>query len=71
MKTTPNNMISTLRKLREGATIIISWENWPKKEGAYLKMEIDTDRLKWIADTLQKSDMDYKASCVRFFHYRS
>ena len=50
MKTTSNNMIS---KLREGATIIVSWENWPKKEGACSKRDINSNRLR-------KSNVDYK-----------
>jgi hypothetical protein len=41
------------RKLREGATTIVLWEKSPKKEGAYPKTEIDTERL-------QKSDIHYK-----------
>ncbi|KIJ94920.1 hypothetical protein K443DRAFT_109647, partial [Laccaria amethystina LaAM-08-1] len=32
------------RKLREGVTIFVSWEKWPKKAGAYSKKEIDTER---------------------------
>ena len=32
---------------------MVSWEKSPKKEGAYPKMEIDTE-------TLQKTDIDYK-----------
>jgi len=51
---TKQNDFNSFRKLKEGATIIVPWENWPKKEGAYPKWEIDTDRL-------QKSDIDYKA----------
>ncbi|KIJ98310.1 hypothetical protein K443DRAFT_104121, partial [Laccaria amethystina LaAM-08-1] len=53
-------------KLREGATTFVSWENSPKKEGAFPKREIDTDRLQKITDykRLQKSDIDYKF--VRF-----
>ena len=43
----------TSRNLTEGATTIVLWEKSPKKEGAYPKMEIDTDRL-------SKSDIDYK-----------
>jgi hypothetical protein len=35
MKTKQNNMISTLRKLRERVTTFVSWEKWPKKAGAY------------------------------------
>jgi hypothetical protein len=55
--------------LRERATIIVSWEKWPKKEGAYPEREIDTDRLQnsVIEQSLlidckrpQKSDIDYK-----------
>ena len=51
---------NTFRKLREGATTIVLWENSPKKEGAYPKREIDTERLQKITDRLQKSDIDYK-----------
>ena len=50
---TKQHDFNTVRKVREGATIFVSWENWPKKEGAYPKREIDTERL-------QKSDMDYQ-----------
>ena len=32
---------------------MVSWENSPKKEGAYPKREINTERL-------QKSDIHYK-----------
>ncbi|KIJ90012.1 hypothetical protein K443DRAFT_117224, partial [Laccaria amethystina LaAM-08-1] len=47
---------------REGATTFVSWENSPKKEGAFPKREIDTDRLQKITDykRLQKLDIDYK-----------
>ena len=58
MKRTPNNNI--FRKLRTGATTIVSWENSPKKEGACPKREIDNDQLQNKADILQKSDIDYK-----------
>ena len=40
--------------------MIISWEIWPKKEGAYPKREIETERWQKIADRLQKSVIDYK-----------
>ena len=30
-------------KAKTRATIIASWENWPKKESAYPKMEIDNE----------------------------
>ncbi|EDR07082.1 uncharacterized protein LACBIDRAFT_328413 [Laccaria bicolor S238N-H82] len=51
------------RKLREGATTIVSWEISPKKEGTCPKRVIDTDRLQKIADILQKLqklDIDHK-----------
>jgi hypothetical protein len=35
---------NTVAKLREGATTFVSLENSPKKEGAFPKREIDTDR---------------------------
>ncbi|KIK09391.1 hypothetical protein K443DRAFT_83147, partial [Laccaria amethystina LaAM-08-1] len=50
-------------KLREGATTFVSWENSPKKEGAFPQREIDTDKLQKITvyyERLQKSDIDYK-----------
>ena len=34
---------NTLRKLGECATTIVSWDIWPKKEGAYPKTDIDTE----------------------------
>ena len=40
---------------------MVSWENSPKKEGAYPKREIDTERL-------QKSDIHHK---VYQFDYKS
>ena len=49
-----------LRKLREGATTMVSWEKSPKKEGVYRKREIDTERLQKKTDRLQKSDIDFK-----------
>ena len=51
---------NTFRKLREAATIIVLWEIWPKKESAYLKREINTDRLQKNADRLQKSAVHYQ-----------
>ncbi|KIK09684.1 hypothetical protein K443DRAFT_82216 [Laccaria amethystina LaAM-08-1] len=45
MKTTPNN---TFRKLRKGATTFILWEKSSKKEGAYPKRDIITNRLQRI-----------------------
>jgi hypothetical protein len=44
MKTKLNNIFNTFRKLGEGVTTIILWENSPKKEGAYPKREIDTQK---------------------------
>ena len=34
---------------------VVLWENSPKKEGAYPKWEIDTERLQKITDRPQKS----------------
>jgi hypothetical protein len=39
---------NTFTKLREGATTFVVWENSPKKESAFPKREIDTDRLQKI-----------------------
>jgi hypothetical protein len=50
-----------LRKLREGATTLVSWEKSPKKEGTYPKREIDTETLQKNTDRLQKSVVDYKS----------
>ena len=50
--TTKSHDFNTFRKLKEGATIVVSWEKWPKKESAYPKREMDTHRL-------QKLDIDY------------
>ena len=50
---TKQHDFTTFRKLKERATIIVSWEISPKEEGAYPKRETDTDRL-------QKKDLDYK-----------
>ncbi|KIK03454.1 hypothetical protein K443DRAFT_95154, partial [Laccaria amethystina LaAM-08-1] len=36
------------RKLSKGATTFVLWEKSPKKEGAYPKREIDTERLQKI-----------------------
>ena len=44
---------NTFRKLRKEATIMVLWENLPKKEGPYCKREMDTIRL-------QKSYIHYK-----------
>ena len=41
---TKQDDFNTFRKIREGATIIVSWEN-PKKGSADLKRDNDTDRL--------------------------
>ena len=59
-KNTKQHDFNIFRKLRKGATTIVSWEISPKKEGACPKREIDTDRLQNMADILQKSDIDYK-----------
>ena len=45
MKITPNKMINTFRKLKKEATIMVWWENSPKKEGAYPKREMDAHQL--------------------------
>ena len=42
---TKQHSFTTFRKLKERATIIVSWEKWPKKEGTYPKREPATDRL--------------------------
>ena len=34
---------------------MVSWENSPKKEGAYIKREIDTERLQKNTDRLQQT----------------
>ena len=49
---TKHDDFNTFENLREGATIIILWEKWPKKKGPYPKWEIDTGRLQKIADRL-------------------
>ena len=36
---------NAVRKVREGATIIVLWKAWPKKGSAYLERDSDTDRL--------------------------
>jgi hypothetical protein len=50
---TKQHDFNIFRNIKERATIIISWENWPKKEGAYPKRDTDTDRLQKITDELQ------------------
>ena len=50
---TKQHDFTTFRKLKERATIMVSWEKWPKKEGADPKRETDSDRP-------QMSAMDYK-----------
>ena len=50
--------------LKERATIIVSWENSPKKEGAYPKRETDTDRLQKTTKVglrIQSLMIDYKS----------
>ena len=59
-KNTKQHDFNIFRKLRTGATTIVSWENSPKKEGACPKREIDTDKLQNKADILQKLDIDCK-----------
>ena len=65
MKNTKQHDFNTFRKLREEATIIVSWENWPKKEGAYPKREIGTNRLQMITNRLKKTAKNSKESEVR------
>ena len=38
--------LNTFTKLREVATTIVLWENWPKMEGAYPTKEVDTESTK-------------------------
>ena len=40
---------------------MVSWEKSPKKESAYPKREINTERLQKNTDRLQQLDIDYKA----------
>ena len=54
---TKQHDFTTFRKLKERATIIVSWEKWPKKEGVYLKRETDSDRP-------QKSAVDQKSLLI-------
>ena len=42
---TKQDDFNTVRKVRDGATIIVSWEIWPKKGNAYLERDNDTDKL--------------------------
>ena len=42
---TKQHNFETFRKLKERPTIIVLWERWPKKEGACLRRETDSDRL--------------------------
>ena len=61
---TKSHDFNTFGNLWEGATTIVTWEKSPKKEGAYPKREIDTERLQRSLidyNRLQKSDIDYKA----------
>ena len=59
-KNTKQHDFNIFRKLRTGATTIVSWEISPKKEGACARREIHTVTLQNKADILQKSDIDYK-----------
>ena len=59
LKTTANTTISTNLEKQKEATIIVSWEIWPKKENTYPKRVIDTHRLGKITDRIQKSATDY------------
>ncbi|KIJ96236.1 hypothetical protein K443DRAFT_107548, partial [Laccaria amethystina LaAM-08-1] len=62
-----------LRKLREGATTLVSWEKSPKKEGTYPKREIDTETLQKNTDRLQKLQsllMDYKTLPGLYIYYK-
>ena len=45
---TKSHDFNTFRKLKERATIVVSWEILPKKEGACPKRGTDTDRLQEI-----------------------
>jgi hypothetical protein len=47
---TKQHNFDTFRKLGGWATTIVSWENFPEKEGAYPEREIDTQ------DRLQKAN---------------
>ena len=69
---TKSHDFNRFRKVGERATTIVPWENWPKKESAYPKREIDIDRLQKIAGRVsyrlqsllrdyKKPDRDYKA----------
>ena len=59
MKTSPNRMISILvRKVKNRATIIVSWEIWPKQGSVYLERDNDTDR-------------PQKSVCIYTFELRS
>ena len=68
--TTKQHDFNTFRKLRERPKIIVLWEIWPKKEGAYSKKEIGTDRLQKdyksqiyttkLINGLEKTIKDYK-----------
>ena len=64
---TKSHDFNTFRKVKERATIVVLWENLPKKESAYPKREMDTHRL-------QKLDIDYtvyiKDYKVRLTHYK-
>ena len=77
---TKSHDFNRFRKVKERATIIVSWEILPKKEGAYPKRETDTDRLQKTTKVglrlqslmidykwLEKSDLDYK---VYWYDYR-
>ena len=57
---TKQHDFNIFRKLREGATTIVSWENSFKKQGAYPKWDIDTERLQKITNRPQTSNIDYK-----------
>jgi len=57
--TTKQYDFNTFRKLGEGATTIVPWENFPKKEGTYPKREIDIDGL-------QNTLMDYKSLLIDY-----
>jgi hypothetical protein len=61
---TKQHDFNTFRKPEKKATTIVLWENSPKKEGAYPKREMYTERLQNITDTLQKSNTDYKVKWI-------
>ena len=51
--------VDEMSSQKEGATIIVLWEIWPKKEDTYPKRVIDTHKLEKITDRIQKSATDF------------